>query len=126
MDNLKKRIASFRNAWNGILHGLKSEVHFRFHVIAAIIVIASARFFNITRIEWMIVLLCIAAVLSSELINTAVERICDRITKEYDPLIGNAKDLAAGAVLIFACTSLIIGAIIFTPYIVQFVQVTYK
>jgi diacylglycerol kinase (ATP) len=126
MDNLKKRIASFRNAWNGILHGLKSEVHFRFHVIAAIIVIASARFFNITRIEWMIVLLCIAAVLSSELINTAVERICDRITKDRDPLIGNAKDLAAGSVLIISAAALIIGAIIFTPYIIQFVQVTYK
>ena len=67
-----------------------------------------------------------AAVLSSELLNTSIERICDRITKDRDPLIGNAKDLAAGAVLIFACKSLIIGAIIFTPYIVQFVQMTYK
>ncbi len=126
MDNLKKRIASFRNAWNGILHGFKTEGHFRFHVFAAFIAIALAMFFNITRIEWMMILLCIAAVLSSELINTAVERICDRITKEYDPLICYAKDLAAGAVLIFACKSLIIGAIIFTPYIVQFVQMTYK
>jgi diacylglycerol kinase (ATP) len=123
MDNLKKRIASFRNAWKGILHGLKSEVHFRFHVIAAIIVIATALFFNITRIEWMIVLLCIAVVLSSELINTAVERICDRITKDRDPLIGNAKDLAAGSVLIISAAALIIGAIIFIPYFVRFVQV---
>ena len=126
MDNLKKRVVSFRNAWKGILHGLKSEVHFRFHVIAAVIVIASALFFNITRIEWMNVLLCIAAVLSSELINTAVERICDRITKDRDPLIGNAKDLAAGSVLIISAAALIIGAIIFTPYFVRFMQVINK
>jgi diacylglycerol kinase (ATP) len=126
VDNLKKRIASFRNAWNGILHGFKTEVHFRFHVFAAIIAIAFALFFNITRIEWTMVLLCIAAVLSFELLNTAVERICDRITKDRDPLIGNAKDLAAGSVLIISAITLIIGAIIFTPYIVQFVQVTYK
>jgi diacylglycerol kinase len=126
MDNLKKRIVSFRNAWNGILHAFKTEVHFRFHVFAAIIAISFALFFNITRIEWTMVLLCIAAVLSSELINTAVERICDRITKDIDPLIGNAKDLAAGSVLIISAITLIIGAIIFTPYIVQFVQVIYK
>jgi diacylglycerol kinase len=70
----------------------------------------------------MIVFLCIAAVLSSELLNTAVERICDRITKDRDPLIGNAKDLAASSVLIISAITLIIGAIIFTPYIVQFVR----
>jgi diacylglycerol kinase (ATP) len=123
MDNLKKRIVSFQNAWNGILHGLKTEMHFRFHVSTAFIAIAFALFFNITRIEWMMVLLCIAAVLSSELINTALERICDRITKDRDPLIGNAKDLAAGSVLIISAAALIIGAIIFTPYFVRFVQV---
>jgi diacylglycerol kinase (ATP) len=123
MDNLKKRIVSFRNAWKGIIHALKTEVHFRFHVSTAFIAIAFALFFNITRIEWMMVLLCIAAVLSSELINTALERICDRITKDRDPLIGNAKDLAAGSVLIISAAALIIGAIIFTPYFVRFVQV---
>ena len=126
MDNLKKRIVSFRNAWNGILYGFKSEIHFRFHVSAAFIAITLAVFFKITRIEWMIVLLCIAAVLSSELLNTAVERICDRITKDHDPLIGNAKDLAAGSVLIISAITLIIGAIIFTPYIVQLVQMIHK
>ena len=67
-----------------------------------------------------------AAVLSSELFNTAVERICDRITKDRDPLIGNAKDLAAGSVLIISAITLIIGVIIFTPYIVQLVQVIHK
>jgi diacylglycerol kinase (ATP) len=123
MDNLKKRVVSFRNAWKGVQSGFKTELHFRFHVFAAFIVIASALFFNITRIEWMIILLCIAAVLSSELINTSVERICDRITKDRDPLIGNAKDLAAGSVLIISAVALIIGAIIFTPYFVRFVQV---
>ena len=126
MDNLKKRIASFQNALNGILHAFKTEVHFRFHVLAALIAIALAVFFKINQIEWMIILLCIAAVLSSELLNTAIERICDRITKDRDPLIGNAKDLAAGSVLIISAITLIIGAIIFTPYIVQFVQEIYK
>ena len=126
MDNLKKRIASFQNALNGILHAFKTEVHIRFHVIAAFIAITLAVFFRITRIEWTMVLLCIAAVLSSELINTAVERICDRITKDRDPLIGNAKDLAAGSVLIISAITLIILAIIFTHYIVQFVQEIYK
>ena len=123
MDNLKKRIVSFRNAWNGILHAFKTEVHFRFHVFAAIIAISFALFFNITRIEWTMVLLCIAAVLSSELLNTSVERICDSITKDRDPIIGNAKDLAAGSVLIISAAALIIGAIIFTPYLVRFMQI---
>ena len=126
MDNLKKRIVSFRNAWNGILYGFKSEIHFRFHVSAAFIAITLAVFFKITRIEWMIVFLCIAAVLSSELINTSVERICDRITKDRDPLIGNAKDLAGGSVLIISAAALIIGAIIFVPYFVRLVQVINK
>lgn len=123
---MKKRIVSFRNAWNGILHAFKTEVHFRFHLFAAIIAISFALFFNITQIEWLMVLSCIAAVLSSELLNTAVERICDRITKDLDPLIGNAKDLAAGSVLIISAAALIIGAIIFTPYFIRFVQVINK
>ena len=116
---MKKRIASFRNAWNGILYGLKSEVHFRFHLLAAIMAVICAVYFHIKASEWIMILFCIAAVLSLELFNAALERISDRITKGYDPLIGYAKDLAAGAVLIFACISLIIGVIIFIPYILR-------
>lgn len=126
MGNLKKRTASFRNACNGILHGLKTEAHFRFHVFAATLALVCAFYFRVRATEWIMILFCIAAVMSLELLNSALERISDRITKEYDPLIGYAKDLAAGAVLIFAGMSFIIGAIIFIPYMVQFVQVFNK
>jgi diacylglycerol kinase (ATP) len=114
---MKKRISAFRYAFQGISVGLKTEFHLKVHAILAISAALAGWYFEISRFEWMIVLICIGMVLSAELFNAAVERLANRITMEKDPLIGAAKDLAAGAVLITAVISLAIGIIIFLPHL---------
>jgi diacylglycerol kinase len=71
----------------------------------------------------VLVLAC-AAVWTAEALNTAFEYLADATTKEFDPLIGRAKDVAAGAVLITAIAAVIVGALVFTPYIVVLIRST--
>jgi diacylglycerol kinase len=117
---MKNRIRAFENAFKGIAQGVREEFHLRIHVTIALLVIATGFIFKITKTEWLIVLLCLAMVVSAELFNAAIEKLADRITAQKDPLIGAAKDIAAGAVLITAMLSLVIGIIIFLPYVCTF------
>jgi diacylglycerol kinase len=114
---MKKRIEAFKHAFRGIAQGFKTELHMRVHAVISVFTALAGWYFEINKAEWMIVLVCIGLVLSAELLNAAIERLADRITKENDALIGAAKDLAAGAVLISAIVSLTLGIIIFLPRI---------
>ncbi len=117
LDLMKIRLAAFKFAWQGIVHGFRQEANFRFHSLAAVLVVGLGMWLRITTIEWCIVILCIGMVMAVELLNAAVERLADRITKEEDPLIGQAKDLGAGAVLITAYCAFVIGLLIFLPHL---------
>lgn len=114
---MKTRLLAFRFAIQGIVYGLKTEAHLRFHVLAAILVIGFGYWFSISPIEWCLVTIAMGIVISAELINAALERLADRITKEEDPLIGQAKDLGAGAVLIASIMAVCIAIWVFGPYI---------
>jgi diacylglycerol kinase len=114
---MKTRLLAFRFAIQGIVHGLKTEAHLRFHVLAALLVIGLGCWLSIRPIEWCLVTIAIGAVISGELINAALERLADRITKEEDPLIGQAKDLGAGAVLVVSIMAVCIAIWVFGPYI---------
>ena len=106
---------SFRFAWEGIAHGRKTERNFKFHLVAMIVVIIAGLLTKLTATEWMIVAILIGGMLALELMNSAVERIVDLVTVERLPLAKQAKDLAAGAVLIYAMMSAAIGLLIFVP-----------
>ena len=69
--------------------------------------------------EWIAVILCIGAVLAAEGVNSAIEALCDKVSPEYDEAIKHTKDLAAGAVLILAVMSIIVGLLIFVPKILS-------
>ncbi|MFK2824404.1 diacylglycerol kinase family protein [Bacillus sp. B190/17] len=107
---------SFRFALNGLKIAAK-EPNFRFHMAAASVVTAAGFILSLSRIEWLFILIMIFGVMVFEVINTAVEKTVDLVTKEYHPLAKEAKDLAAGAVLLFSFLSILIGAIIFLPKI---------
>ena len=117
-DNLslhpKRLFSSFRFAGNGLKLALH-EPNIRVHAAAGIFVSAAGFIFELTRIEWCVLLLTIACVVSLEIVNTAIEKTVDLVTEEYRPLAKMAKDLAAGAVLFFACVAVIIGCILFIP-----------
>lgn len=112
---MQKRLLAFVYALRGIKHGWKREVHLRIHAAVAVVAIMLGIFLQIKIWEWCIILLNIGIVFSAELMNAAIERLADRITKEHDPFIAQAKDLAAGAVLIVAFIAFVLGAIIFVP-----------
>ncbi|MET0786613.1 MAG: diacylglycerol kinase family protein [Paenisporosarcina sp.] len=106
---------SFRFAFQGVIQAFKYERNFRFHIIAAIGVITAGILSDINYIEWMIIALSIAGMLSLELINSALERVVDLASPEMHVLAKQAKDMSAAAVLVFACASAIIGILIFLP-----------
>ena len=107
----------FQYAWQGIRYGVKKETNFKFHLSAAIIVCIAAFSFSIDKIEWLFVLTAIAGMLALELLTTAIEKVVELVTEEYHPLAKAAKDAAAGAVLIYALFSVLVGLIIFLPKI---------
>jgi len=112
---MRRFLKSFGFAFEGIVHGFKSERNFKIHVLAATIVVLSGILTKLSIQEWIVIYVLIAGMLALELLNTAVERVIDLITSERHPLAKQAKDLAAGAVLIYALASAIIGFIIFIP-----------
>ena len=124
--NSKKRkitlIQSFKYAFEGIFRFLMKERNFRIHVLITFLVIIAGFIFRIERIEWVVILLLVAIVLISEAINSCIERICDFISPGLDKRIKAIKDISAGVVLIGAIISIIVGCIIFLPYIEAYVN----
>ncbi|UIR57563.1 diacylglycerol kinase family protein [Sphingobacterium sp. SRCM116780] len=115
--SIQDRIKSFTYALNGFKILFKEEHNARIHFIATIIVIIAGFFFHISTTEWLIVILCIGAVFSLEIINSAIENLADLVCQTPNEFIKKAKDLAAAAVLIAAIVSIIIAMLIFIPKI---------
>ena len=110
-----KIIRSFGFAWNGIRDCFLTQVNFRIHLLLTVLAILLAIVLHISTTEWLFVLLCIANVLLAEMVNTAIEKLCDMVEKNFHPTIKLVKDISAGAVLVTALMSLITGIIIFLP-----------
>jgi diacylglycerol kinase len=112
---MKKRIRSFVYAGRGIRLVFSSEANMKIHIVVATLVVICGFIFNINTTEWIACLLCIGLVFGAEMINTAIENVVDLASPDYHELAGKAKDIAAGAVLICAIVSVIIGILIFLP-----------
>jgi diacylglycerol kinase len=116
---IKKHLQSYRYALRGIWMGFRYEPNMLFHLAAAIAVLIVNVVLNISRIDWLITLMLIGVVWTAEIFNTAIEKLADRVTREQDALIGQAKDLAAGAVLVLSAIAVICAVIIYYPYLIQ-------
>ncbi|MEH7124099.1 diacylglycerol kinase family protein [Bacillus sp. JJ1532] len=114
-DRKNRLLHSFGYAMSGIKKAFKQEKNLNIHLFVSIIVILMGLLLSISILEWLIILLAIGGMLSLEMINSSIERVVDLVTEDYHPLAKAAKDMAAGAVLIFAIISVIIGLIIFLP-----------
>jgi undecaprenol kinase len=110
---------SFKHAFSGLIHTFSSQPNLRIHLTIALLVLLAGWWFGITRMEWIILLFTIMWVIVSEMINTVIEAVCDLLSTEYHRSIKVAKDVAAGMVLVGAMGSIIIGLIIFTPYLLK-------
>ena len=117
-----KLFKSFAFAFNGLKICFASEINFKIHVLFAIIAVLFGIGFKISDTEWLVVVFCIAFVIAMEMINTAIEKLCDVVHKDFHPQIKIIKDMAAGAVLIAAINSLIMAGIIFVPKIIVYIK----
>ena len=115
----KSLLNSFKYALEGILHALKNNRNLRIDFFLASIVILLGLYFNVTFFEMIILIITILFVILSEMINTAIEENVNLITSEHRKEAKIAKDVAAGMVLIAAIGSIVIGILIFTPYILD-------
>ena len=109
---------TFFNARKGFRLVFKSEMNIRIHLIIAVLVLISAYFFGFNYIEYCILLVAIAMVIISEMINTAIEFTLDSIYhNRYSRMVGMAKDISAGAVMIASIISATIGILLFCKHI---------
>ncbi len=117
MNYKKIHILSFKYAYEGIVAALKEEPKLIFHLLAGFVVLILSFILRISKEDWIIIIFLIGFVIAVELTNTAIEAVVDAFTDKEHPGAKLAKDISAGAVLIAALTSAIIGIIIFLPYI---------
>ena len=114
---ISKFLDGFRHAFAGLGHAFASEQNVRIHGIIACCVIAAGCFFALAAWEWVAIALCIGLVISAECMNTALERLANRVSLEKHPLIKQAKDCSSAGVLVMAMTTAVVGGIVFIPKI---------
>jgi diacylglycerol kinase len=107
-------LAGFVHAFRG-LEAAARQRNFRIELAVACLVLIAGWQLGVGAGEWALLILCIFWVLGMEALNTAVETLADRVSRERDPLIGQAKDLAAAGVLLSAIGAAVIGLIVFLP-----------
>lgn len=117
----KKLMNSFKYAFEGIISAFKTEQNLKIHFFIVILVIIAGIILKINLIEWLICIILFGFVITTELINTAIETTVDIAMPQKNEKAKLAKDVAAGAVVISAITAIIIGMIIFIPRIFEFV-----
>lgn len=109
----KKLVDSFNSAINGIINTVRTERNMKIHLVASILVLIACFFFDISKMEFLILAITITMVMAAEVVNTAIEAVVDMSTNYYHPLAKIAKNAAAGAVLITAINAVIVGYVIF-------------
>jgi len=103
----------FRNAFRGVARGVREQNSFRVHFSFALAVLVAGAAFQISLLEWCVLLMCITAVLAAELFNSALEFMAKAITDQHNLHLGLALDIGSAAVLVAAIGSAIVGSIIF-------------
>ena len=115
----RERLRSFRFAFAGIWTLLKSQHNAWIHALATLVVVVAGWYCHLAVTEWCLLTLAITMVWVAEGLNTAIEYLADMVSPQFHPLIEACKDVAAGAVLLAAIGSLVIGLLVFGPHLEQ-------
>ncbi len=113
--NINARLASFSFALDGIVTLFKEEANAKIHLTCAILVIIAGFLLQVSTAEWMVLIFAMAFVIALELVNTALEKLCDLVHPEKHNQIKKIKDMAAGAVLLAAIAAALLACFIFLP-----------
>lgn len=114
-QTITRRLQSFAFAISGLGAFLRSEPNGRIHLAATVVVIILAVLFHCSAGEWALLIIVMAMVWITELLNTAIEKIMDHLSPEIHPRVKWIKDVAAGAVLVAAIAAAAVGALVFVP-----------
>jgi len=115
--NIRRLKFSLKNALQGLRHTLFFHQNLRIHVAVAALVIILGWSFAISPIEWAVITAAIFFVLVAEMVNTSIEEVIDLVKIEHRQQSRIAKDVAAGMVLLAAIFAVVVGLIIFIPYL---------
>jgi len=119
MDYYKSRLLSFRNAFAGIGYVLRTQRNSWIHAVATVVVLFVSFWLKLPITHWAILVLTISMVWTAEVINTSIETLIDLLHPQYHPVAKIGKDVSAGAVLIAAIFSVLVGVLILGPPLVQ-------
>ncbi len=119
---IEKHAASFKNAFAGLMWAIKSELNYKTHLFLSLIAVLGGFFFHISYFEFLIIITFIVLGLTVEMINTALEETTDAIDQTKREDIRIAKDVSAGAMLVFSIGAFIVACIIFIPRILTFLN----
>ena len=119
MIRIKRLFKSFTYAFRGLIKTFKEEQNLRIQSIVALLVVLSAWFFQVNRLEWCLLILVVGLVIFAEIINSAVERVTDVLKPRINNYVKEIKDIMAAAVMLASLIAVIVGVIIFTPYFVN-------
>lgn len=108
-----KLFQSFVHAFRGLIVAIQEERNLQIQLLAVTVVTSAGFYFEINATEWIVVLLCFGLVISLELINTAIENLCDLLHPDEHPIIGKVKDIAAAAVTVAAGISVVVATLVF-------------
>jgi diacylglycerol kinase len=119
MINLKRLSKSFRYAFRGLFKTFKEEQNLKIQLIFAGLAVLLAIYFGISQTEWMFLVFTIGLVILMEIANSAIERVTDILKPRIHEYVKEIKDIAAAGVMVSALMALIIGVLIFLPYILE-------
>ena len=111
---------AFKHAWAGLTHYTRTENHGKFHFIFGLMIVILSFTLELDKYEWISVLICIALVVVSEIINSALEGLTDIASPQIQDSAKNVKDMAAAAVLFASFIASIVGLVIFVPKVMSF------
>jgi len=119
---LKSRWHSIAIAFEGVQYLLRTQRNAWIHAAITLFVLVMGAVFRITRLEWIVILLTIAVVWATESLNTAMEVLIDFVSPEQRPMAKTCKDVSAAGVLIASLVAIVIGVLIFGPYVWRWLQ----
>lgn len=122
IHTIKKHTISYIHAIDGIMWAVRTQPNFKVHVIVSFFVFLLGYFFGISYLEWIVIVMTITMGLVIEMVNTAIEEATDAIDLKIRDDIKIAKDVSAGAMLIYAIGACIVAGLIFLPKILLFLE----
>ena len=119
MIKIRRLFKSFTYSFRGLRKVVHEEQNLKIQLIAAFFIAMLAWYFRVNRIEWILLILSSGLVILAEVVNSAIERVTDVLKPRINGYVKEIKDIMAAAVMITAVTSVIVGVIIFYPYVLN-------